>query len=343
VRAFAATAHAPLRESEEPGWGCDACHGPGWDHSDSKLPEDIERPETLAAAETAELCSRCHFETLRVLDAAGRHAGADRAACTDCHAIHGPPEQAAGENLDTVAGCAGCHPDAVAVHQASLHRHWFAWGGTIACMSCHGEEVQAHAEDPEAVHLERPRGAELEAHCVTCHEERGPRWQGTIHEAGGLACLDCHEPFDDTGSRAAEHCLDCHPASRAEFQLPYHHPLEEGAVACSDCHDPHDDGGRGVFAGRRLARRCEECHSRETGPFVFSHEAGRLDGCGACHEAHGSPNPKLLRMWPLRDLCLSCHPATPANHDQRSFSPFRECITCHVEIHGSDLDRRYFR
>ena len=103
-----------------------------------------------------------------------------------------------------------------------------------------------------------------------------------------------------------------------------------------------------LFPGRdgppRIGRpSAPTLHHHTAGPFVFEHEAGRIDGCGACHAPHGSPNHRLLKMWPVRELCLSCHPVTPPSHNMAPFSPFRECATCHTEVHGSNLDPRLFR
>jgi DmsE family decaheme c-type cytochrome len=137
-------------------------------------------------------------------------------------------------------------------------------------------------------------------------------------------------------------CARCHESAVAEFRLPNRHPVLEGDMSCTDCHDVHGDRP-GVLANRRLQQRCEECHAGTVGPFVHEHEAGRIDGCAACHQPHGSPNRLLLTMTPVRDLCLSCHPSTPATHTLAGFSPFLECAQCHTEVHGSDLSPRLFR
>ena len=45
----------------------------------------------------------------------------------------------------------------------------------------------------------------------------------------------------------------------------------------------------------------------------------------------------------VRTLCLACHPDLPRNHEQKPGSVYRECLRCHVEIHGSQSDPDYLR
>jgi hypothetical protein len=51
----------------------------------------------------------------------------------------------------------------------------------------------------------------------------------------------------------------------------------------------------------------------------------------------------MLKILPVRDMCLQCHASTPANHNLQGFSVFQNCVDCHTEIHGSHLDRTFFR
>jgi len=101
-----------------------------------------------------------------------------------------------------------------------------------------------------------------------------------------------------------------------------------------------------------------QCHSDKRGPFVYEHAVMRMDGCTACHEPHGSANPRMLTRHEVRLVCLECHAnlpippsiaknpyiggQPPALHDLRS-PRFQNCTICHVKIHGSYVDRTFFR
>jgi hypothetical protein len=48
----------------------------------------------------------------------------------------------------------------------------------------------------------------------------------------------------------------------------------------------------------------------------------------------------MLSHQRTKPLCLQCHADAPHDLRQRKFD---NCIACHVEIHGSDLDRIFRR
>ncbi len=92
---------------------------------------------------------------------------------------------------------------------------------------------------------------------------------------------------------------------------------------------------------------CLDCHTDKAGPFVYPHAPREVgprtlgNGCLSCHVQHGTPNPRLLTRRDIRSICLECHTNLPAFHDQTR-ARFRNCITCHIAIHGSNHDVRFF-
>src|SRR5206468_13135318 len=125
--------------------------------------------------------------------------------------------------------------------------------------SCHGES-ESHMNKPEGA-TERPRPERLfrgphmsdvatrNGACLSCHEG-GLRtlWQGSRHEADGVACSSCHQvhaPRDKVIAKATqpEVCFACHKTERAQTQRFSHHPITEGKVVCSECHNPHGSIG----------------------------------------------------------------------------------------------------
>jgi DmsE family decaheme c-type cytochrome len=128
---------------------------------------------------------------------------------------------------------------------------------------------------------------------------------------------------------------------KAQFNMPFHHRVEEGLVQCADCHNPH-----GGFIGKQLrsaAARdsvCFTCHADKQGPFVFEHQPVKTEGCESCHSPHGSPNPHLLKTSNLNVFCLKCHTGstfssasgTPDFHNQAA--QYQACTICHVGSTG---------
>jgi len=144
------------------------------------------------------------------------------------------------------------------------------------------------------------------------------------------------------GDAEPDLCFRCHAEKRADFALPYHHPVREKFMGCTSCHDPHGTFTLGQMRTRHNEPVCAKCHEDLQGPFIFEHPAGRAAGCQACHQPHGSTNPKMLTRARVQFLCLECHPATPASHDLTQ-ERHRNCTVCHRKIHGSNLDRLFFQ
>jgi len=128
-------------------------------------------------------------------------------------------------------------------------------------------------------------------------------------------------------------------------------------MSCVDCHNPHASfRADSMTASFGNEPGCLKCHSDKRGPFVYEHPVQKLEGCTACHEPHGSANPRMLTRHEVRLVCLECHAnlpipmaknsviggVPPALHDLRS-PRFQNCTVCHVKIHGSYVDRTFFR
>jgi DmsE family decaheme c-type cytochrome len=166
--------------------------------------------------------------------------------------------------------------------------------------------------------------------------------------------------------RQADLCYECHPNVRAQFSMPFKHRVNEGFMTCSDCHNPHGTntptwraaGGRPrmVDQGLNNEQPCLKCHTDKRGPFAFEHAALRVDGCETCHIPHGSANARLLKRPATFPLCLECHNGTPgfgrvtndgiprqsASHNMAD-PRYHNCTSCHVRIHGSNVDSRFLR
>jgi DmsE family decaheme c-type cytochrome len=270
--------------------------------------------------------------------ASGKYVGAD--ACKTCHE----------EEFKGIEGTR--HWDAVLKMKAGPEAH--------SCEGCHGPGG-AHAEDADPkkiLSFKTASAKEINQRCLACHSsgQDHMNFSRSAHSENNLSCLSCH-----SSHRAIKNqflliktqpslCYSCHLNVKPQFNMPFHHRVEEGLVKCSDCHNPH-----GSFVAKQLrsaAARdsvCFTCHIDKQGPFVFEHQVVKTEGCEACHTPHGSPNPRLVKTSNLNILCLSCHTGstfssasgTPDFHNQAA--QYQACTICHAQIHGSNFDRHLLK
>ena len=266
---------------------------------------------------------------------------------------------------------------------ASLERLDSWKGKVTGCEQCHGPgKAHAEDGDPtKIIGFKNKSSKAISETCLSCHAgkdehnnfRRGEHWRNDV------GCTDCHSshspepttsnPGSNTFvSEAARRnidtlvanmlrksepqlCLSCHTEMKAQFNMPFRHRVLEGTMKCTDCHNAH--GGFELKQTRLSVGAdsgCLKCHVDKQGPFVFEHAPLKIDGCAICHSPHGSANPKLLVRSQIRQLCLECHsnvgeigaPNTPSFHNQATIR-FQNCTTCHVKIHGSQVDPTFFQ
>lgn len=215
--------------------------------------------------------------------------------------------------------------------------------GTKECATCHEKLVRDFRTADHAKLQAKGKNA-VDMGCESCH---GP---GSKHvEAGGGKGLIINP------RKSPETCFQCHLDKKAEFSLPYTHPVLSGKMSCADCHNPHT-GNAVKGGGTQLARKnetCYQCHTQQYGPFVFQHDAVR-EGCTVCHSPHGSVNQRMLNERNA-NLCLKCHfqdqisttgaqlPLNSAQIGTRAHKAdiSRSCWSggCHEAPHGSNVNR----
>lgn len=261
--------------------------------------------------------------------------------------------------------CVSCHAVEQTQFAHTQHERAFRAGaqGTSAdstCETCHGPG-SVHAASPvdsgsiiRFSHGSKTPVATQTATCLACHAGGARQhWLGSVHEARGLSCSDCHNPMSRLSPEGLlakgsinEVCAGCHQDIRAKFNRRSHMPLPEGQMSCVDCHNPHGTLTRPLLKTDTVNTTCYTCHAEKRGPFLFDHAPVRAN-CLNCHDPHGS-NQQTLLVMPMPMLCQQCHTMTRHPNDLQTRAGVgsgpgpderlmgRSCLSCHANVHGSN-------
>ena len=271
---------------------------------------------------------------------------------------------------EAAALCGDCHEDQAKAFPANPHaRMPERWRPTVGspnalCESCHGDGTK-HIESSGDKTFIRGFHTRADADtCLSCHLPRGDHsgLRGGIHtNSETVRCTTCHSvhsPAPKSPHLLAKApvplCASCHPVQTASLQTkPFTHRFGRGGLDCTSCHDPHGRPGKESLKQTRDGEMpCLNCHSEKRGPFVFEHPpSGVVGDCTTCHQPHGSMNPKQLTRANVSQLCLECHStlsastlgSQPPSFHNISQPRYRNCTTCHVAVHGSNLSPGLFK
>lgn len=244
------------------------------------------------------------------------------------------------------------------------------------CEGCHGpgeNHIETFAESGTIVAFAKIPKQQVLDTCLKCHSQTLSRAniRRSSHTVNDVVCTNCHSihhaatPQKLLAKTQTALCTGCHLNVKAQFSLPFKHRVNEGFMNCTDCHNPHGtfqptwaNGARPRHVENAKANEepCMKCHADKRGPFVFEHSPVRVDGCMSCHVPHGSANSRMLTRPVVFTLCLECHngagnlgrqgngvklqAVTPHNMANPAF---QGCVNCHVKIHGSNAEQKYFR
>jgi len=266
----------------------------------------------------------------------------------------------AGDDASQYAGvevCKTCHEGIYKNFENTPHFQTTLKDGH-GCESCHGPgaaHVAGGGDVSKIVSFKSLSREESSKRCLSCHGEshKQSRFTQSAHAGSDVGCVDCHSPHH---AKEEQHllvasqpqlCYGCHASTKADFGKPFHHRVNEGLVECNDCHNVHGTGTvrqvRTLPSGDAV---CFKCHADKQGPFVYEHVPVKTEGCSSCHTAHGSTNPRLLRVSQVNLMCLQCHtlptqsPIGPAHNQSQKY---QACTMCHEAIHGSNFSNVFFK
>lgn len=257
--------------------------------------------------------------------------------------------------------CATCHEEVSKGFASNPHSKLAEAHGKngVTCEGCHGAG-KAHVDGGgDATKIFNPAKAtakEVDEKCLGCHSGQHANFQRSAHAEANVSCIGCHSVHVGEDK---EHllkvsqpklCFQCHTDIKSQFNMPFHHKVEEGYVKCSDCHDPHGTfGKKNLRASSQQDAVCTKCHTETAGPFVYEHAVVKTEGCVACHTPHGGPNPRLLNRASVNTICLQCHSPSPNYTTGLPIGPahnqavqYQACTICHTSIHGSNVSPFFF-
>ena len=257
--------------------------------------------------------------------------------------------------------CATCHEEVAKGFASNPHSKLAETHGKkgVTCEGCHGPG-KAHVDGGgDATKIFNPAKAsakEVDAKCLSCHQGQHANFERSAHGENNVSCLSCHNVHHSkveeqllTAAQPAL-CYQCHASTKSQFNMPFHHKVEEGLLNCSDCHDPHGTFNRkNLRASSQMDAVCTKCHTETAGPFVYEHAVVKTEGCTACHFPHGGPNPRLLNRANVNTICLQCHSPSPNFTTTQPLGPahnqavqYQSCTICHTEVHGSNVSEVFF-
>jgi hypothetical protein len=290
-----ADCHLPEEKYRDAAGDCIGCHKEDDDHG----------------GELGEACGDCHNEeswqdvmfdhSQTEYPLVGKH---EQVACKDCHidnVFEGTADDcfschAEDDSHNGLSGedCGNCHSPSAWDDTSFDHQRdtSFALDGghaDLACGECHSEE---------------PFSDELDAGCVSCHEEDddhdghfGPdcgNCHGAVEWASGTFNHDLDTEYALKGAHRDTECIECH------VEPIYDVPLE---AACNSCHAEDDvhEGTQGTD--------CADCHKEVswTEDVVFDHDLTRFpllgkhidEECDSCHESQIFED--------VETECVDCH------------------------------------
>jgi DmsE family decaheme c-type cytochrome len=221
---------------------CEACHGPGDDHS-GRVRRGQERPalisfrddDTTPIETQNSMCLNCHSGDVGFAWHAGAHPG-DEVACADCHVSHAAKD-AVMHTATQPEVCFDCHQrQRIETMKAFAHPFYEGKMDCSGCHSQHGDEAantlarQTLNDTCQQCHAET-RGPYLWEHapvsedCGLCHAPHGSNHAGMLTRRAPLLCQGCHSQdghpsfsyeTDGLASAApsrfqlAQGCMNCH-------------------------------------------------------------------------------------------------------------------------------------
>ena len=146
IETFAKTSHAvrttdPVSHVTRERVECASCHGPGTDHAVDGAPEKIVTANKLTARKNADLCLKCHTDTIPEAQWLISRHGGHGLSCSSCHTMMKPTAGKLLSKPETQL-CGTCHTAQATQFTAGTHGQK---AGITRCSQCHNPHVDGDA------------------------------------------------------------------------------------------------------------------------------------------------------------------------------------------------------
>jgi hypothetical protein len=227
-------AHTWSTELTDAGVACEACHGPGARHAETKDKRDIIRPDHIEKELALSICARCHGPRdplFPLLDAKDQFRPGERYDARYQALVVTDGTERSGEYF------ADARPSSSTFeYQALLQSRCYRRGGAT-CLTCHtAPHAEKHGDD------ELKEGTPDES-CRSCHAAIVALGKAHTHHEK-TTCLDCHMPKVLSGvlDKFADHSLDL-----PNIENTIRHGVPN---ACGVCHADKSPGALASAVGR---------------------------------------------------------------------------------------------
>jgi len=219
----------------ELGIGCEACHGPGGRHLESKKKTDIVNPAQLNAVQQDQLCGQCHSRITNKQEKELSFAQGFKPGNTDLAQRVTFWTYSANRKNFWPNGYASKNRQQL--HDVQFSGHTKAG---VTCISCH----DTHSARKGYAQV---RG-DKNALCVRCHTASSELYKGSAMEKAGVGCTDCHMARIANRSDATQKSKDHWDVSSHTFAvvLPLMADKLKMKSSCDSCHTGSDKAAKGA-------------------------------------------------------------------------------------------------
>lgn len=220
-----------------PVWqGCEACHGPGKEHSEAG--GDVMKIfsfKEASARQTSERCLECHEYGEEQSNFARSSHNLNDVSCNDCHSPHHAKEPQFLLVSKQPQLCYQCHID-VKPQFNKPFRHRVK-ENLVQCSDCHSQHGGFLTKQLRAT-------ASQDAVCFKCHVEKAGPFVFEHAPVKTEGCASCHVPHGSSNPRLLKRsqvnllCLECHTftTDTAAPGIPGFHNQAQKYQACTMCH-----------------------------------------------------------------------------------------------------------